>query len=81
MTSDRKREALDLLAQVWSLSSDVRLGQLFAHLGFLGEAHFDRGLGDIEDDELLAVLVRHRSELIDRSESRECGTSRQPVKT
>jgi hypothetical protein len=36
---------------------------LLAHLGFLGEAHLGRGLGDIEDDELLAVLCRHKAEL------------------
>lgn len=63
MTSDAQREALAVLAEVWTLSPDVRLGQLFAHLGFLGEAHLDRGLGDLEDDELLAVLYRHRAEL------------------
>ncbi len=63
MTPDVQREALSVLAEVWGLSPDVRLGQLLAHLGFLGEAHLGRGLGDIEDDELLAVLYRHRAEL------------------
>ncbi len=67
MTTDVQREALALLAEVWSMSPDVRLGQLFAHLGFLGEAHLDRGLGSIEDDELMAILARHRAELDDRS--------------
>jgi hypothetical protein len=50
MNSDDQREALAMLADVWALSPDVRLGQLFAHLGFLGEAHFGRGLGYIEND-------------------------------
>jgi hypothetical protein len=63
MTSDLKREALAVLAEVVALSPDVRLGQLFAHLGFLGEAHLDRGLGYIDDDELLSILYRHREEL------------------
>ena len=44
----------------------VRLGQLFAHLGFLGEAHLGRGLGHIEDDELIAIIYRHRAELLAR---------------
>ncbi len=70
MTSDLKREALAVLAEVWALSPEVRLGQLFAHLGFLGEAQLGRGLGYIEDDELLAVLYRHRAEL----EARTRGT-------
>ncbi len=66
MNPDVQREALAVLAEVWELSPDVRLGQLFAHLGFLGEAHLGRGLGYIEDDELLAVLYRHRAELVTR---------------
>ena len=66
MSSDAQREALAVLAEVWALSPDVRLGQLLAHLGFLGEAHFGRGLGYIEDDELMSVLCRHRTELLAR---------------
>jgi hypothetical protein len=68
MTSDLQKEAMAVLAEVWSLSPDVRLGQLLAHLGFLGEAHLGRGLGYIDDDELLAVLYRHRAELLARLE-------------
>ncbi len=68
MTPDSQREALAVLAEVWALSPDVRLGQLFAHLGFLGEAHVGKGLGYIEDDELIAVLCRHRTELLARSQ-------------
>ena len=63
MTSDLRREALAVLAEVVALSPDLRLGQQFAHLGFLGEAHLNRGLGYIDDDELLSVLYRHREEL------------------
>ena len=64
--TERQREALAVLAAVWALSPDVRLGQLLAHLGFLGECHLGRGLGYIDDDELLAVLYRHRAELAAR---------------
>ena len=66
MTPDVQQEALAVLAEVWALSPDVRLGQLLAHLGFLGEAHLGRGLGYIEDDEIMAVLYRHRAELLAR---------------
>ena len=66
--TDLQREALAVLAEVVELSPDVRLGQLFAHLGFLGEAHLDRGLGYIDDDELLSVLYRHREELRARTQ-------------
>jgi hypothetical protein len=66
MTPESQREALAALAEVWALSPDVRLGQLFAHLGFLGEAHLGQGLGYIDDDELIAIMVRHKAELIAR---------------
>jgi hypothetical protein len=68
MTPDLQREALAVLAEVWALSPEVRLGQLLAHLGFLGEAHIEQGLGYIEDDELVAILYRHRAELLARSQ-------------
>ena len=69
MTPEIQREALATLAEVWSLSPDVRLGQLMAHLGFLGEVHLDRSLGTIDDDELLSVLYRHREELLARTKA------------
>jgi len=66
MTPDLQREALAVLGEVCTLSPDVRLGQLLAHLDFLGEAHLGRGLGYIEDDELVAILYRHKAELLAR---------------
>ena len=73
-----QREALAVLAEVWVLSPDVRLGQLMAHLGFLGEAHVGKGLGYIEDDELIAVLYRHRAELRARLEGTSAQTLQPP---
>lgn len=52
-----QREALDVLAEVCDLSPDVRLGQLFAHLGFLGDDQTGRSLWDIDDEQLLAVFT------------------------
>jgi hypothetical protein len=66
MTSESKRAAIEILAEIWKLSPDVRLGQLMSHLGFLGETHVGKGLGYIDDDELIAVMYRHRAELIAR---------------
>jgi hypothetical protein len=63
MIPEVQKEALAVLAEVWALSPDVRLGKLFAHLGFLGEAHLGRGLGYLEDDEIMAILYRHKAEL------------------
>ena len=62
-------EALSVLAELCALSPDVRLGQLLAHLGFLGEDQTGRTLWDIDDEQLLAVLHHHRGELVARIES------------
>lgn len=63
-----QREALTVPADLCDLSTDVRLGQLLAHLGFLGEDRTGRGLGDIDDEQLLDVFYHHRAELVARSE-------------
>jgi len=63
MIPPTQREALSVLAEVVDLSPDIRLGQLFAHLGFLGEDQTGRSLGNIDDEQLLAVLYHHRGEL------------------
>jgi hypothetical protein len=74
MISETKQAALALLAEVWELSPDLRLGQLFANLGWLGEVDMGRGLGYIEDDELMAVMGRLRADLLARLQ----GTPNQP---
>ena len=66
MISATQHEALTLLTELCELSPDIRLGQLLAHLGFLGEDQTGRSLGDIDDEVLLAVLYHHRAELIGR---------------
>lgn len=43
MSTTLQDEALSLLSEVWALSPDVRLGQLLAHIGFLGEVHQGEG--------------------------------------
>ena len=68
MSADARQEALAMLAELAALAPEVRLGQLMAHLGFLGEDQVERTLWDIEDDDLLAVLHRHRSELLARQQ-------------
>ena len=75
MMSDLQRKALAVLTEVWALSPDVRLGQLLAHVGFLGEVHLGRSLGYIDDDELMSILYRHRAELLARLE----GPPNQPL--
>ena len=66
MIPDTQLELLKLLAELCELSPDVRLGQLIAHLGFLGEDQTGRSLANIEDDELVTILFQHRNELTER---------------
>ena len=66
MISSTQREALAVLTELCELSQDVRLGQLLAHLGFLGEDQTGRSLWDIDDEQLLAALYQHRGELVGR---------------
>ena len=69
MISSTQREALAVLTELIDLSDDVRLGQLLAHLGFLGEDQTGRTLWDIDDEQLLAILYHHRDELKGRTTS------------
>jgi hypothetical protein len=66
MTTSTQSEALAVLAELCSLSQDIRLGQLMAHLGLLGEDQTGRTLWDIDDEQLLAVMYHHRGELVAR---------------
>jgi hypothetical protein len=63
MNANVRQEALGVLIELAALAPDIRLGQLMPHLGFLSEDQVERSLWDVEDEELLAVLRRHRSEL------------------
>lgn len=78
MITETKSEALAVLAEVCELSPDVRLGQLLAHLGFLGEDQVERSLWNIDDEQLLAVLYHHRAELASRKHD---ATSHSPQPT
>jgi hypothetical protein len=67
-----QREALSVLAEVRDLSSDdIRLGQLIALIALLGEDEYGRNLWNIEDDEFLAMLNLHKSQLLARASESE----------
>jgi hypothetical protein len=70
MTPNARRDALTALAELSDLVPEVHIGQLVAHLGFLSEDEGGRGLGDIEDGELLVVIRRHREEVAHLSDDR-----------
>jgi hypothetical protein len=66
MISSTQREAVAVLLELCELSPDIRLGQLLAHLGFLGEDQTGCSLWDIDDEQLLSVMYHHRIELSSR---------------
>jgi hypothetical protein len=57
---------IEKLADIHQLSPDIRFGQLLANLGFLVEDQTDCRLRDVEDDQLLAVMEKHRIDLARR---------------
>jgi len=59
-------EAIQMLPELLELSEGVRLGQLFAMIGFLGEDEFGMSLWDIEDEDLLSALKKLRRDLLNR---------------
>ncbi len=73
MIPDTQNEALAVLTELCELSPDIRLGQLLANLGFLGEDHTGRNLWDIDDDELLAVMRNHLADLKKREPQQPVG--------
>ena len=63
---DLARELLSHIAALSPLAGDMRLGQLMAALGWLGEDMKGRTLWDIEDAELLEVIERFHQDLARR---------------
>jgi hypothetical protein len=66
MISATQRKALAVLAELCELSTEVRLGQLMALLGPLGEDRFERGLWDLDDEQLLDAMYQHQRDLMAR---------------
>ena len=63
IAADIQAGILHRLDEVRRLSPQMRLGQLLATLGLLGEDTTGRSLWDIEDDELGVALERFADDL------------------
>lgn len=63
MTGNNQRSALSLLAEVWAFVARRAARPIICSSRISGRAHIGRGLGDIEDDEFLAILNQHKAEL------------------
>ena len=65
--ADIQTNLLHRLDEVRRLCPDMRLGQLMATLGLLGEDATGRSLWDIEDEELAAALEKLANDLARRA--------------
>ena len=63
ITLDRQSNVLHRLQEVHRSCAEMRLGQLLATIGMLGEDSTGRSLWDIDDDELLAAVETFASDL------------------
>jgi len=66
MTLDLQSRVLHRLEDIRRLSPEMRLGQLLATIGMLGEDSTGRSLWDIEDNELAAAVERFANDLARR---------------
>lgn len=62
-TTDTLSPLLRRVDELRALAPDLRLGQLMAILGELGEDETGRGLWDLEDDQLAAAMERFANDL------------------
>ena len=67
IASDIQSGVLHRLDEVRRLCPEMRLGQLMATVGLLGEDATGRSLWDLEDEELSAALERFASDLARRT--------------
>ncbi len=69
ITADVQATVLQRLKEVHRLCPEMRLGQLMATLGLLGEDATGHSLWDIEDEELASALERFARDLERRTET------------
>lgn len=65
---DHQSEVLQRLQEVHRSCPEMRLGQLLATVGMLGEDSTGRSLWEIEDDELAAAVERFATDLARRKD-------------
>ncbi len=66
---DRQSDILHRLQEVHRLCPEMRLGELLATIGMLGEDASGRGLSDIEDAGFAAAVERFASDLRQRADT------------
>ena len=67
IAAEIRNSLLQRVDEVGRLCPEMRLGQLIATLGLLGEDATGRSLWDLEDEELAAALERFADDLARRT--------------
>jgi hypothetical protein len=75
---DRQSDILHRLEEVHRLCPEMRLGQLLATIGMLGEDSCGRGLWDIDDEEFSAAVERFTSDLRGRADALDTACDGKP---
>ena len=68
MTLDLQSRVLHRLEEIRRMCPEMRLGQVLATIGMLGEDSTGRGLWEIEDDEFSEAVERFASDLSRRTD-------------
>ena len=68
-TIELQASVLHRLEEIRSLCPDMRLGQVLATVGLIGEDSTGRSLWDIEDHDLAAAVERFAEDLSRRTEA------------
>lgn len=69
MIPSQRQEILRLLERLSELTPDVRFGQLIANLSYLAIGPTKEAIWDMEDEQLLAAIRQHITDLSDRASS------------
>jgi hypothetical protein len=69
MITPQRQEILRLLERLSALTPDVRFGQLIANLSYLAIGPTNEAIWDMEDEQLLAAVRTHITELSQRTAS------------
>lgn len=59
MTTNVRRDILQILSELSACCPEVRFGQLIANLSYLAKGPTNEAIWDVEDEELLAAARKH----------------------
>ncbi len=69
MITPHQTQALELMARVFALDPEIRIGQLVDWIAFMARPNEPQPTSNVEDEEFLRALVEHLSNLEKRSGS------------